>query len=442
MGLQNRKKSGRLNGGSKLVVLGQGGFTETKPKSNDVKKNTTVNDKFALYGGIPPCNLNEGQIDLGFRIDNTLINSVFFFQEIDPNYRKNTLFSIGYDKIDEEYKFYYLGKNGETIEEPKLNPASLNNFAPTSFSRLSGNKFLISGNLTFENNYGAVVVNQFGYLVNTIDFNMYDGYQVKYMYSKCDNDGKFIVAGINEAIEKCVYVYRQQGKVPTYYRQQIYRFNSDGTYDKTFNGVNAKQNEYAALSFQPSSFQLNGLYVTNQNEYVFYGKFNSYSGKPSNNIIILDNNGFPKFNSFEDYVNNSVYGVVMDKDSNLYVVGSFTTYKSFPCKGIIKISDINAPEPDSTFNNNLPSFLQGKLINSVSLDNDGGLLITGNFDRKYCKLTTEGKLVESFGDTYTFGGSLPISLTKSMNNGYFLFSTGLKYTHENVYQSIIKLQGC
>ena len=441
MGLENRKKSGRLNGGSKLVVLGQGGFTEKRPKSNDAKKNTTVNDKFALYGGIPPCNFNEGKIDLGFRVDNGVIQSVFLFEEIDPNYRKNTLFSIGYDKINSSYKFFYLGKNGETIEEPKLNPALLNNFAPTAFSRLSGNRFLISGNLTFENNYGAVVVNQFGYLVNTIDFNMYDGFPVKYMYSKCDNDGKFIVAGRNEALEKCIYVYRQQGKVPTFYRQQIYRFNSDGSYDKSFNVINAKQNEYAPLSFQPSSFQLNGTYVTNQNEYVFYGRFDSYSGKTSNNIIILDNNGFPKFNSFEDYVNDTVNDVVMDKDSNLYVVGNFTEYKLITCKGIVKIPNINNPEQDVTFSNNLPSFLQGKRITSVSLDNDGGLLITGNFDRKYCKLTTEGKLVESFGDTYTFVGQ-PISLTKSMNKGYFLFSPGLKYTNENVYQSIVKLQGC
>ena len=270
---------------------------------------------------------------------------------------------------------------------------------------------------------------------------MYDGVPVKYMYSKCDNDGKFIVAGRNEALEKCIYVYRQQGKVPTFYRQQIYRFNSDGSYDKSFNVINAKQNEYAPLSFQPSSFQLNGTYVTNQNEYVFYGRFDSYSGKTSNNIIILDNNGFPKFNSFEDYVNDTVNDVVMDKDSNLYVVGNFTEYKLITCKGIVKIPNINNPEQDVTFSNNLPSFLQGKRITSVSLDNDGGLLITGNFDRKYCKLTTEGKLVESFGDTYTFVGQ-PISLTKSMNKGYFLFSPGLKYTNENVYQSIVKLQGC
>jgi len=442
MGLENRKKSGRLNGGSKLIVLGQGGLTETRPKSNDAKKNTTVNDKFALYGGIPPCNLNEGKIDLGFRIDNDLISSVFFYQEIDPNYRKNTLFSIGYDKINEKYRFYYLGKNGEIIEEPKLNPSLLNNFAPTSFNRLSGNRFLISGNLTFGSNYGMVVVNQFGYLVNTIDFDIYDELAVKYIFSKSDGDGKFIAVGRNDAIEKCIYVYKIKGKVPAFYRQQIYRFNSDGTYDKTFNAINAKQNEYNALSFQPqSSFQLNGVYVTNQNDYIVYGKFDSYSGKTSYNIIALNNNGYPKFNSFEDYVNNTVNGVVMDNDSNLYIVGGFNLYKTVPCKGIVKVPDINSPVQDTTFSNNLPSFLQGKIITSISLDFDGGLLITGNFDRKYCKLTSEGKLVESFGDLYTFTSN-PTSLTKSINKGYFLFGTGLKYTNENVYQSIIKLQGC
>ena len=96
-----------------------------------------------------------------------------------------------------------------------------------------------------------------------------------------------------------------------------------------------------------------------------------------------------------------------------------------------------------TFQNNLPSFLSGKRINSISIDSDGGLLITGNFDSKYCKLTNEGKLVESFGDTYTFTNT-PTSLLKSMNKGYFLFSTGLKYIddNQNIYQSIIKLKGC
>jgi hypothetical protein len=185
------------------------------------------------------------------------------------------------------------------------------------------------------------------------------------------------------------------------------------------------------------------VYVTNQNEYVVYGKFVSYSSKTSNNIIILDTNGFPKFNSFEDYANKTVSDVVMDSDNNLYVVGIFTEYKGVPCKGIVKITNVNMPVQDISFQNNLPSFLSGKRINSISIDSDGGLLITGNFDSRYCKLTNEGKLVESFGDTYTFTNT-PTSLLKSMNKGYFLFSTGLKYIddNQNIYQSIIKLKGC
>jgi hypothetical protein len=446
MGLENRKKSGRLNGGSKMVVVGQGGFTQIKPVSQSSKGNIPQNDKFALNGGIPPCNLNEGKINLDFRIDNTEITSVFFYSEIDPNYRKNTIFAVAYDPIDTEYKFKYFGINGETIDEPKLNQSPLESFSKlTSFSRINGNRFLISGNLTFENNYGMCVINQFGYIVNTIDFNITDyAAQVKYIHSSVDKDGKFIIVGMSDSIEKCVYVYKTQGKVPSFYRQQIYRFNSNGEYDRTFKSVDSKQNEYNSNLFQPQSFSLNGVYVTNQNEYVVYGKFVSYSSKTSNNIIILDTNGFPKFNSFEDYVNNTVSDVVMDYENNLYVVGSFNEYKSVPCKGIVKIPNVNTPEQqDMTFQNNLPSFLSGKRINSISIDSDGGLLITGNFDSRYCKLTNEGKLVESFGDTYTFTNT-PTSLLKSMNKGYFLFSTGLKYIddNQNIYQSIIKLKGC
>ena len=89
MGLAQRKTSGRLNGGSKMVVIGQGIFSEKRSVNNSEKTTYVLDGK---PGELVPCTFEEGKVNIEFNFEKGLSNDYNnVFAEYDPFYLKNSV---------------------------------------------------------------------------------------------------------------------------------------------------------------------------------------------------------------------------------------------------------------------------------------------------------------------------------------------------------------
>ena len=216
------------------------------------------------------------------------------------------------------------------------------------------NELLIGGNFnTYSGNssYGLVKILNDGYFDNTF-ISIFSGNQLTHALRSINfqSDGKIIIGGT------VFYDSETTSK-------EIYRLNSDGTYDSTFN---------TGTGF---TFYLKNMIIESDDKILAYGAFTSYSGIPTNRIARLNSDGTydSTFNVGTGF-NSVVFDIKKQSDEKLIVVGLFTSYSGIPINRIVRLnSDFTY---DSTFNVGTGF---NNTVRKIKIQADNKILIVGSF---------------------------------------------------------------
>jgi uncharacterized delta-60 repeat protein len=187
---------------------------------------------------------------------------------------------------------------------------------------------------------------------------------------------------------------------------RITRLNTDGSLDTTFSQTATANN------------QINSVFVDPQGNILLGGAFTSVNGTSRNHIARLTSEGLidSTFNPGNG-PNGAVSCLLLQTDGSIVLAGSFTSVSGTGRTAIARLSSTGSL--DTTFNPN--SANSSITINSMALQADGKLLITGNFTvfdgashASIVRLTSAGAIDTSFSPP-SFGG--PINGVALQNNG-------------------------
>jgi uncharacterized delta-60 repeat protein len=165
------------------------------------------------------------------------------------------------------------------------------------------------------------------------------------------------------------------------------RLNSDGSLDLSFNAIIGKN----SLVYT-TSLQSNGEIITG-------GYFGYFTATGRNYIARLDSDGNidTGFNAGTG-ANSWVYSTALQSDGKIMIGGYFTTYNNTARNYVARLEDDGGI--DSSFN---PGAGANSWINTLSVQNDGKIMIGGNFssydsiDRNYItRLNSDGSLDVTF----------------------------------------------
>ena len=184
---------------------------------------------------------------------------------------------------------------------------------------------------------------------------------------------------------------------------RIYRLNSDGSSDSNFNpGTGANGILWC------SSIQSDGKILIG-------GSFSNYNGTTRFCFIRLNSDGTLDSTFNSDIPGSNVFSTLIQSDGKIIVVGDFAL-----CNGNSKnrIARFNADGTfDGTFNPR--SELDGT-VNTTSIQNDGKIIIGGNFmvyngisRNRIARLNTEGTLDSTFNPGTAANASINTALVQS-----------------------------
>ena len=216
------------------------------------------------------------------------------------------------------------------------------------------------------------------------NFGSYEGFNNNVLTTAVQNDGKIIVGG-----EFIFYKGVAQNR--------IIRFNIDGTKDLTFNSGSGFDNS------------VNSIIIQNDGKIIVGGSFTNYNGQAENRIIRLNSDG-TKDTNFITVIgfNNNVKTIKIQNDGKIYVGGDFTSYNGIAENRIVKLN------PNGTKD---ISFISGNAFNSsvncFSIQNDGKIIVAGNFisyngisKNRLVRLNSNGDIDNSFTIGNGFNSSI------------------------------------
>jgi hypothetical protein len=195
--------------------------------------------------------------------------------------------------------------------------------------------------------------------------------------------------------------------------RRIARINPSGNLDTTFTGfVNTVnlQNAFTICKYK-DQYIIGGSFTgCNNIEQNYISRFN-YDGSLDTSFI-LPGAGF----------SSNVNKIVVDKNNNIYVGGSFTGYNGLNANKIVKLNHNGSI--DTSFNKG--GIISGNEINTIYLDDDsifiGGDFTGVNGDSRYsylAKLDYNGNLISGFKGTGISGGSVA-AIEKDKNNNILI----------------------
>jgi uncharacterized delta-60 repeat protein len=246
-------------------------------------------------------------------------------------------------------------------------------------------------------------------------FDIGTGFNNTTICSALQSDGKVLVAG----------GFTSYSGVS---RNRIIRLNTDGSIDTSFVIGTGFNNDIFAITLQSDGKILVG------------GYFTSYSGVSRNRIIRLNTDGsidtsFVIGTGF----NNAFNSIVTQTDGKILIGGYFTSYSGVSRNYIIRLNSDGSVDTSfvigTGFNN---------IVNIVTLQSDGKLLVGGNFtsysgvsSNRIIRLNTDGSIDTSFiGIGFNSGSVLTI---KQQSDGKILVG-GLFTTYSGVSRNnIIRL---
>ena len=159
----------------------------------------------------------------------------------------------------------------------------------------------------------------------------------------------------------------------------IVRLNTDGSLDETFraNIGNGAANHVGAIGLQSDG------------KIILAGSFVTWRGETVNRIIRLNTDG-TRDTTFTTGtgLNKPVYGLAMQSDNKIVIVGEFTTYNGATTNRVLRLNSDGTL--DTAFSSNI---LAGPdtLATRISIQSDGKLLVSGQFGT--WKTATVGSLV-------------------------------------------------
>jgi uncharacterized delta-60 repeat protein len=169
-------------------------------------------------------------------------------------------------------------------------------------------------------------------------------------------------------------------------RNRIIRLNSDGSVDSGFSIGTGFNNWVRTIAIQ------------SDNKILVGGQFTTYNGNARNRIIRLNSDGsIDSGFSIGTGFNNTVWGISLQSDNKILVVGDFTTYDSNSRNRIIRLNSDGSVDS---------GFSIGTGLNAgtyQALEYQNSILVCGNFTSyngtsrdRILKLNNDGSLDSSF----------------------------------------------
>lgn len=178
----------------------------------------------------------------------------------------------------------------------------------------------------------------------------------------------------------------------------LMRLNADMSFDSSFN---------MGTGF-PAGSNISKIAVQPDDKIIVSGNFNSYNGNTANTMVRINSDGShdASFNVGTGFANGGsgfgFYKVILLPSGQLYVQGSYSTFKGISEKGLIRLNADGSK--DTSFNIGTgPAGVPGAYITQIALQSDGKLLVAGKFTtfngsaKSYlARLNTDGSVDNTF----------------------------------------------
>jgi uncharacterized delta-60 repeat protein len=204
------------------------------------------------------------------------------------------------------------------------------------------------------------------------------------------SDGKIIIGGFFD-------------KYSGVTRNNIARFNSDGSLDTSFDpGTGTSGKDFV------SDGTVMVIAIQADGKIVIGGAFNHYTGVSRNKIARLNSNGsldttFDPGTAAGDF--SEMYAIAPLTDGKILIGGVFEVYNGVISDGIARINSNGSL--DTTF---VPSPINNQYVDDIAVQPDGKILIGGGFDGFVARLNSNGSPDGSFNPGTGATGPFPAGL--------------------------------
>ena len=160
-------------------------------------------------------------------------------------------------------------------------------------------------------------------------------------------------------------------------RNSIVRTNNDGSLDNTF--LNTGSGAGGTVYYGP---EISSIAVVGNSKIILVGRFYSYNGVNSNDIVRINNDGSLD-NTFlstgsgighKTYYDDIIYSLKIQNDGKLLIGGNFTSYNNVSRNNLARLNSDGSP--DNNFVSNTEAY---SYIFSIGIQSNDKILISGNF---------------------------------------------------------------
>jgi uncharacterized delta-60 repeat protein len=244
--------------------------------------------------------------------------------------------------------------NSNGTLDATLNPGTGTNNSINAIATQSDGKIIIAGSFT---GYNGVIKNQIarvnsdGSLDVSFDAGASGG-GLPVTFLNIQNDGKIILAGAFQTFNRTA-------------KSGVIRINSDGSLDTSFFNIvgTGANGPIRALALQADG------------KIIIAGDFNLFNGIQRTFIARLNADGSLD-PSFDPGIgpSTSIFAVTIQNDGKILIGNLFTDYNGIPINSIARINSDGSLDP--SFN---PGTGASAFINKISVQADGKIIVTGNF---------------------------------------------------------------
>ena len=248
-------------------------------------------------------------------------------------------------------------------------------------------KIIIGGDFT---SYNSNAINRIARLNvdGSLDtsFNVGNGASSAINSISIQNDGKIIIGGFFSSYNNII-------------KNRIARLNTDGTIDNTFTSITAS-----------SDYEIDTTVIQSDGKIIIGGKFTINNGTTKSYISRLNASGFLD-NTFNRVYggNSSVWTTSLQSDGKIIIGGDFTVYNNTPRRRIARLNTDGSL--DTSFNSGLGA---DGIVYSTAVQSDGKIIIGGDFTNfnstsrnGISRLNTNGSIDNSFNPgTGTYSGDI------------------------------------
>lgn len=313
---------------------------------------------------------------------------------------------------------YITRLNDDGSLDGTFNPQTGANNSVYTTTFQSDKNIIIGGKFSYYNDsvsYGITRVNYIGKPDGTFGRTGSDVLNSVFS-SAVQNDGKIILGGKYFFDSKSKKIFG------------IARFNSNGKMDETFNHGNGAISNVYSISIDTTGKIIVG------------GDFTSFNSTTKNRIIRLNNDGTLD-NTFNPGTgaNRCIYSTAIQKDGKIIIAGEFISFNGVTINRIARLNSDGSR--DNTFN---PGTGVNNTIYSIAIQNDGKIIIGGNFSSvngisktHLARFNSDGSLDNTFNLGY--GPNYLVYSVAIQNDGKIIIGGNFTQYNGTVRNYIAKL---